>query len=108
MEFSYSKFLAIWQIIILGLAIVSAIAGIVIFIIHKARLSSISNYKQKYDYLGTYDAKMIFYIIVAFSVALILFINTVYDETVLLGVVWFFVRMFIAICVGTLIIYVSY
>lgn len=108
MEFNYSKFLAIWQIIILGLAGISVLAGILIFIIHKLRLSSITNYKQKYDYLGAYDAKMIFYIIVAFSIALILFINTVYDSTVVLSTVWFFVRMFIAICIGTLIIYVSH
>ena len=46
MEFNYSKFLAIWQIIILGLAGISVLAGILIFIIHKLRLSSITNYKQ--------------------------------------------------------------
>lgn len=108
MEFTYSKFLAIWQIIILVLAGISVIAGILIFIIHKLRLSSIKDSKQKYDYLGAYDAKMIYYTIVAFSVALILFINTVYDKTVELAVIWLFVRMFIAICVGTLIIYISY
>lgn len=108
MEFTYSKFLAIWQIIVLVLVGISIIVGILIIVIHKIKLSSIKNYKQKYDYLGSNDSKMIFYTIVAFSVALILFINTVYDSTVVLSVIWFFVRMFIAICIGTLIIYVSY
>ena len=108
MEFTYSKFLAIWQIIALVLAGISVVVGILIIVIHKLRISSITNNKQKYDYLGSNDSKMIFYAIVAFSVALILFINTVYDSTVVLSIIWFFVRMFIAICIGTLIIYVSY
>ena len=108
MDFTYNKFLAIWQIIVLGLAGISIIAGILIFIIHRIRISSITNYKQKYDYLGANDSKMIFYIIVSFAVAVILFINSVYTPTVQLSLIWFFVRMFIAICIGTLIIYVSF
>jgi hypothetical protein len=108
MEFSYSKFLAIWQIIMLGLCGASFIAGILIIIIHQIRFSAISDYKQKYDYLASNDSKMIFYSIVAFAVSLSLFINTVYDSTVVMSVIWFFVRFFIAICIGTLIIYISY
>ena len=108
MEFTYIKFIAIWHIVALVLAGVSVIGSILIFIVHKLRLSSITDYKQKYDYLGAYDSKMVFYTIVSFAVGVILFINTVYSETVQLSFVWFFVRMFIAICIGTLIIYVSY
>ncbi len=108
MEFTYIKFLAIWQIIALGIAGISFIAGFAILIINKIRFTAISDYKQKYDYLGANDSKMVFYIIVAFSVTLVFFINSVYHETVQLSFVWFFVRMFIAICIGTLIIYVSF
>lgn len=108
MEFTYIKFLAIWQIIVLSLAGISVLTGVLIIVIHRLRLSSITNYKQKYDYLGAYDTKMVFYTIIAFALALILFINSVYNSTVELSYVWFLVRMFIAICIGTLIIYVSY
>lgn len=92
----------------LGLAGISVIVGLLMFIIYKLRVSSITDYKQKYDYLGANDSKMVLYIIVSFAVGLTLFINTVYSTTVELSFVWFFVRMFIAICIGTLIIYVSY
>ncbi|MCK5369656.1 MAG: hypothetical protein KAQ62_13940, partial [Cyclobacteriaceae bacterium] len=108
MEFTYSKFLAVWQIIALSLSGISVIVGIVIIILHNLRYSSISDSKQKYDYLGANDSKMIFYTIIAFASALTLFITTVYDSTVVLSTIWFFVRLFIALCIGTLIIYISY
>lgn len=108
MEFTYAKFLAVWQIIALVLTGASIVLGIVIFIIHNLRFSSIRDYKQKYDYLAANDSKMIFYVIISFAVALTLFINTVYNSTVQISYVWFFVRLFIAICIGTLIIYISY
>ncbi len=108
MESMYTKFLDIWQYFAFGLMAISLIGSIVIFIVHKIRLSSIKDYKQKYDYLATYDAKIVYYVIIGVAVALTLFINTVYAETVRLSYVWFFVRLFIAACLGTLIIYISY
>ena len=108
MEFTYSKFLAVWQIIALSLSGISVIVGIVIIILHNLRYSSISDSKQKYDYIGANDSKMLFNTIIAFAAALTLFITTVYDSTVVLSTIWFFVRLFIALCIGTLIIYISY
>ncbi len=108
MESAYVKFLSVWNVIALVLMAGSIIGGILIFILHKIRFSSIKEYKQKYDYLAANDSKMIFYVIISFAVALTLFINTVYNSTVQLSYIWFFVRLFIAICLGTLIIYISY
>ncbi len=108
MDFTYSNFLAIWQYIAIGLSAISVLAGISIYIVNKIRVASLSDYKQKYDYLGSHDSKMVFYSIVCIAVALTLLTNTVYNETVKLSVVWFIVRMFIAICIGTLIIYISF
>lgn len=108
MEFTYEKFLAVWQIFVLSLTGISLLSGILIIVVHRIKISSITDYKQKYDYLGANDSKMVFYTIVSFALALILFINSVYNSTVEVSFVWFFVRMFIAICIGTLIIYVSF
>jgi len=108
MESFYPKFLSVWNVIALILAGASIIGGILIFIIHKIRFSSIKDYKQKYDYLASYDSKSLFYLIISIAIALTLFINTVYTSTVQLSYVWFFVRLFIAVCLGTLIIYISY
>ncbi len=107
MEFTYSNFLGIWQIFIIGLAVLSALAGIVIFITHRLKITSLSDYKQKYDYIAANDTKMILYTIVAFAISITAFINSVYHDTVLLSFIWFCVRMFIALCLGTLIVYIS-
>lgn len=108
MESTYAKFLSVWQFIALGLTGAAIIVGIIILILHRLRISSIRDYKQKYDYLAANDSKMIFYVIICFAAALTLFINTVYNSTVQISYVWFFVRLFIALCIGTLIIYISY
>jgi len=105
---NYANFLSIWQYIALGLTVICAVAGILILIIHEFRIKAISDYKQKYDYLGANDSKMIFYAIVGIALSAGLFINTLSNETVKLSVVWFFVRMFISICTSTLIIYISH
>lgn len=108
MEFTYANFLAVWQMVVLFLAAAAVATGVIIFIVHKVRFSSIKDYKQKYDYLAANDSKAIFYVIVSFAIALTLFINTVYNSTVQISYVWFFVRLFIALCIGTLIVYISY
>lgn len=108
MEFTYAKFLSAWNVFALGMAGASLLGAIIILIVHRVRFSSISEYKEKYDYLAAYDSKMIFYSIVSVAIGLTLFINTVYNSTVQVSYVWFFVRLFIAICLGTLIVYISY
>ena len=108
MEFTYANFLAVWQIAALFLAAAAVATGVIIFIVHKVRFSAIKDYKQKYDYLAANDSKMIFCVIISLAVALTVFINTVYSSTVQISYVWFFVRLFIALCIGTLIVYISY
>lgn len=108
METTYVKFLNIWQFVAFGLAAISLIGSIVLFIIHKIRFAAISDYKHKYDYLANNDAKMLFYLIIGIAIALSLVMNTVYHDTVKMSPVWFFVRLFISACVGTLIIYISH
>jgi hypothetical protein len=105
---NYEQFLVAWDLIVMILAGLSIFIGILILIIHKIRLSSLREYKEKYDYLNANDTKMIFYSIIAFAVGITLFINTVQSSTVSINYVWFLVRLFIALCFGTLVIYVSY
>ncbi len=105
---NYANFLSVWQYIAIGLTVLSAVTGVLIFIIHESRIKAISDYKQKYDYLGANDSKMIFYAIIGIALSLGMFINTLSYETVKLSVVWFLVRMFISICTATLIIYISH
>jgi hypothetical protein len=105
---NYEQFLVAWDLIVMILAGLSVVIGILILIIHRLRLAGLKEYKEKYDYLNANDTKMIFYSIIAFAVGITLFINTVQSSTVSISYIWFMVRLFIALCFGTLVIYVSY
>ena len=108
MNNGYVSFLNIWHVAIHILAALSMITGIVIFIVHKVRISSLKEYKLKYDYINANDRKMLYKTIVAISIGITLYINTLYPSVVKLSFLWFPVRMFISLCIGTLCIYVSY
>jgi len=101
-------FLEIWhQIMIIG-AFVSIAIGIIIFIYHKVKVSSFKDYKEQYDYLKLKEIKMYFYTVLAFSIAIAMFLNTYNDQSIGLSLIWFFVRFWIAGSIATLIAYVNY
>lgn len=108
MDSGYISFLSIWDRIITILSVVLLAGGILTFIFHAIKFQSIKSFKQKYDYLRDYDAKMIYYGIVLVGLSITLFINTVYTDTVRLNLIWFFVRLFVSVSLGTLIIYLAY
>jgi len=105
---SYRNFLEVWDLIVTILAFASIALGILIIIVHWIRVNSIKDYKRIYDYLNANQTKMIYYSIIAVAVGLTLYLNTLYTENVALSKIWFMVRMFVSLCIGTLIIYVSY
>ncbi len=84
------------------------ILSLVIRIINAVKVASIKDYKGKYDYLRTRENKMVWYSLLAFSIAVFLILNTFEKETVLISEWWFVIRMFIALCIATLIGYVGY
>ncbi len=105
---SYRNFLEVWNLIVIVLAFVAFATGFLIIIVHWIKVKSIKDYKHIYDYLNANQTKMIYFSIIAFAVGLTLYINTLSNENVVLSQVWFMVRMFVALCISTLIIYVSY
>ena len=108
MESTYASFLNIWQIIMLVLTAASVIIGIVAYIGYRIKLASISDYKEKYDFIAKNDSKMLYYLFLGIAIGLILFLNSVYNDTVKSSVIWFFVRFFVGACIGTLVVYISY
>lgn len=84
------------------------ISGIVIYIVHKIRAASISDYKAKYDYLNEHEIKNYKYVFLCFGLSILLLVNLYGSGTLKEMGVWFFVRFFMSIAGGTLIAYVSY
>lgn len=108
MNKGYKAFLETWDDIVFIVALVLAALSVITIIYHIIKVATIKEYKQKYDYLRDNDAKMIFYSFVFLGLSITLFINTTYTETVKLSVIWLFVRLFVSISLGTLIIYLAH
>ena len=103
-----SSFLVAWhQSMIIG-AIIMIASGIIIYLVHNLRLSSIKDPHAKYDYINTKEIanyKLVFY---CFGVAAALIINRYGMDKLKTVEVWFFARLIISIAGGTLVGYVGY
>ncbi|RAV97858.1 hypothetical protein DQQ10_26660 [Pseudochryseolinea flava] len=88
-------------------ALVIAGLGILIYLLHKLRVTTIQDYKAKYDYINQYEIKTYKRVFLCFAIAAAMVIN-LYGMSKLKTVeVWFFVRLFMSIAGGTLIAYVA-
>lgn len=103
-----SSFLVAWHnAMILG-AIFMVAAGILVYLFHSLRVSMISDYHMKYDYINTKEIKNYKLVYYCFAVAGALLIN-LYQMNKMRDVeLWFFVRLFMGVAGGTLIGYVAY
>ena len=104
---AYANFVDVWSQIMFYGWIGLIIVAIGLIVVHRIKISAISNYKDKYNFINKNEIKIyrIAYILVGIAVAF--FFNTVKDSTVSMSIVWFFVRFFIAMCIGTLVGYVA-
>jgi hypothetical protein len=103
-----SPFLIAWNnSMILG-SIIMVAAGIVIYLLHNIRVSSISEYHLKYDYINANEIKTYKLVFYCFGVAVALAINLYGMYEMKQVEVWFFTRLFMSIAGGTLIAYVAY
>jgi hypothetical protein len=103
-----SSFLVGWHMTMLVGAIALVVAGIVFYIIHLVKISTINSYKGKYDYISRREIKNLEIIFIMFAIAVAMVINRYgMDELNEMGV-WFFVRLFISLAGGTLVGYVAF
>lgn len=103
-----TPFIIAWhQSMILG-AIIMVAVGILIFLFHGLRVSMISNYHLKYNYLNKNEIKKYKLVGFCFAIAAMLAINLYQMDEMEEVEVWFFVRLFMGIAGGTLVGYVSY
>lgn len=88
-------------------AIVMLILAFLIWLYHKIKVSSIKEYKDKYDYIRENEIKTYKYAFIALAVGVAMFINTYGKDTLTFDTVWFLVRGFISIAGGTLVGYIG-
>lgn len=103
-----SGFLIAWhQVMEIGAYILAGLA-VLIFIYIKLKISGLKEYKDKYDFTSRYESRLLWICHLMVAIAIAAYANTYKDETVALNFIWFFVRLFISIAIGTLYGYVAY
>jgi hypothetical protein len=104
-EIQESPFLAAWHIGIIVGAIGFITAGVLIYLFYNLRVSMISDYKEKHDFINRNEIKWYKRVFLAIGVGLGLLIN-LYSAGKEVGT-WFFVLLFISISGVTLVAYVA-
>ncbi|HEY3403335.1 MAG TPA: hypothetical protein VGK59_08120 [Ohtaekwangia sp.] len=108
METASSPFLEYWHYTMILGAITMVAVGIIIYLVHKLKLSTIKGYKHKYEFINNHEIKNYKKVFLCFAIAAAMAIN-LYGMGKLNKVeVWFFVRVFMSIAGGTLVAYVAF
>ena len=103
-----NAFLDTWHYIMIAGAIVVFGAGVLIYLFHKLRVSTIHNFKAKYDYINQFEIKNYKKVFLCFGIAAAMVINLYGMGKLHTLEVWFFVRLFMSLAGGTLVAYVAY
>jgi hypothetical protein len=103
-----SPFLVAWHNVMMVGVVVMIILGIMVYLYHKIKASSIKDYHLRYDYLNKYEIRNYKIATGCFGLAAMFGVNMYGMGSVHEMGVWFFVRLFMSIAGGTLIGYISY
>ena len=107
MQTSSYTFLEIWhQAMAIG-AIIMVIVSVIIFLMYVIRLSSIKDYKQKYDFINQREIKSLKLVFICLGIATTMAINLYAKGQLTQMGLWFVVRTLISIFGGTLVGYVA-
>ena len=105
---NYLDFLAGWQQVAFILIFVALAAALVNYIVYKVQFSTKKTLKEKFDLVSMKETKAFLASHVLIAVSLFFFNNTLVEETVAISPIWFFIRIFIAGCIGLLYGYVAH
>ncbi|XOV92090.1 MAG: hypothetical protein ACFHWX_18010 [Bacteroidota bacterium] len=104
----YLAFLEVWQKIAWIGFFVGIGVAVLIFLVHQISYLSAKGLKQKFDIASRYEVNRYIYANYGLALAFFFIVNTLQYETVTLSPVWFFIRVFIGICAGTLHGYITH
>ena len=107
-NFQPSPFLVGWHNAMLIGAILMVIAGIAYYLFHLVKISTIKNYKDKYDYINRRQIRTLEVVWIIFALAFAMIINRYGMDKIEEMGVWFFVRLFISFAGGTLVGYIAF
>lgn len=103
-----SSFLDYWHLTMLYGAIAMFAAGVIVYIAHHLKISSLRSYREKYDYINRREIKNYELVFIFFALGTAMIINRYGMDKLDKVEVWFFVRLFMSVAGGILVGYVAY
>lgn len=93
------SFLGSWNQYMFYGILASLLLGALALVVYEFNVLRIRDYKMKYDYVNLHEIRYFWYAMVFFILAGAFAVNTIGTETLNeMGVRWFYVRIFISIC----------
>lgn len=104
----YLDFLAGWQEIVSTLMFVVLGVGVLNYIFFRISYASKKTYKEKHDLASEKEIKKLLIGHILVAIALFLFCNTLEYETMKIDFLWFFIRLFVSMCISVLYGYIAH
>ncbi|MEP0366688.1 MAG: hypothetical protein ABJN36_01160 [Cyclobacteriaceae bacterium] len=105
---AYVAFLGTWGDIMWYAFLGSIALAVLMFIIYQIRYMSVGGYKEKYELASESEIKSYLNVNYAIAAAIFFIANTAKTDIVEISAVWFAIRVFISLCLGTLHGYIAY
>jgi hypothetical protein len=102
-----NAFMLFWYAAMKVGGVLLLIAAFIVYVIHKLRVSAVSDLKEKHDYINLNEVKWYKWIYYLIGVAIACGVNLFGEEKYQHIGVWYFVRIFISICAATLVGYIA-
>lgn len=106
-EVKSSPFLDAWHGTMVILAIVMFAAGLIVYLVYKLRVSLISDFKEKHDFINTNEIKWYKWMFYLFGGGVAMVVNLYGAGKVTDMGIWFFVRIFMSLAGATMVGYVG-
>ncbi|WP_258102631.1 hypothetical protein [Marinoscillum sp. MHG1-6] len=105
---AYIEFLNTWNDAMWYAFLAALAVAALIFIIYKIRYMSAGGYKEKFEFASEKEIKA--YLLVNYAIAAGIFFiaNSAKPQIVEISYIWFIIRVFISMCLGTLHAYVAF
>ncbi|MEO9477015.1 MAG: hypothetical protein ABJG41_15830 [Cyclobacteriaceae bacterium] len=105
---AYVAFLGAWGDIMWYAFLASIAIAVLLFIVYQIRYMSVGGYKEKYELASESEIKSYLNVNYAIAAAIFFIANTAKTDIVEISAVWFAIRIFISLCLGTLHGYIAY
>lgn len=102
-----SPFLEAWHKTMAILAIVMFTLGIIVYLTYKLRVSLVTDYKEKHDFINRNEIKWFKWVLYIFGLGAAMLVNLYGAGKIPEMGVWFFVRLFMSLAGATLVGYIG-